>query len=1127
MSNINYPMNLSKYVNDVKWIKHRLVVGIEAALVDIKKKLIYTVDENKNVEFPADVSINGDCSLTKLFENVQHLNQLIENIESLSAIQEIIDNISTIMDQIDVIESTLTNKSDVGHKHTISDITDYIEPDLTPYAKSADIANSITTKKLNTNKISLTSSDNNTWVDAMEMYAPNLTNGNHVICNLGKKFGKGNSGHIGYKYSTKESECGLVFGLHSYGDIVTITNNKLISTVPINVNTNKDGAPVEVRYQGTLAKNKFIRYMIGDNVGQSVFAYGHDDKNTPYLYIKLYGKFATICMYSNSIVFNTRTICDDVLIARNIAEDNETRLAACETNIDSLSADLETSLATKANIADIETSITTKKLRINAPVTTNESWNHGIELYAPDLVNDTRILIDMGKKEGAGFSGHIGYKYNTTGSAIVMGLFNHGDIVTVAADKLTSTVPIEASNIKADNETRLAACETTLTNKSDVGHTHTTSEITDMGTSITTKALNTNYISLTPSGNKTWVDAIDMYAPNLTNGNHVVINIGKVHGKGSCGYIGYKYSTTESNSGIVFGLHSCDDIVTITNNKLISTVPIEASNIKADNETRLVTCETSLTNKSDVGHKHTMADITDMETSITTKKLNTNNISLTSSDNVEWVIVENMFAPNLTDGNHIIFNIGKKHGKGNSGHIGYKYSTKESECGLVFGLFSCDDIVTITNNKLISTVPIEASNIKADNETRLVTCETSLTNKSDVGHTHSINDVIDLQTTLDNKANIIHTHSINDIIDLQTTLDNKSDVGHKHSINDVIDYVEPDLTPYAKSADIANSITTKALNTNLVLSTSSDNKAWVTVMRMYAPNLTDGNHIIFNIGKQFGMGTYGHIGYKYSTTESESGLVFGFNGYGDVVTITNNKLISKVPIEASNIKTDNETRLAAVESSLTNKSDVGHTHSINDVIDLQTNLDNKANVGHTHTTTDINDLETLIETKINEAKETIIDDAFKAMYPIGSIYITLNSLNDLLHESHCNADAHILYYYWHGCKWEYLDEGVFLRNGTTINPYLTVLEENGAGETGGEAEHTLTVDEMPSHNHAGPMKYDGYGVTSGKCSSGNWWETMGIATSSVNVLTPQTNGGDKPHNNLPPYLTVYMYKRIA
>ena len=41
---------------------------------------------------------------------------------------------------------------------------------------------------------------------------------------------------------------------------------------------------------------------------------------------------------------------------------------------------------------------TTKKLRINTPVTTNESWNHGMELYAPDLVNDTHILIDMGKK---------------------------------------------------------------------------------------------------------------------------------------------------------------------------------------------------------------------------------------------------------------------------------------------------------------------------------------------------------------------------------------------------------------------------------------------------------------------------------------------------------------------------------------------------------------------------------------------------------------------------------------------------------------------------------------------------------------------------------------------------------
>ena len=166
---------------------------------------------------------------------------------------------------------------------------------------------------------------------------------------------------------------------------------------------------------------------------------------------------------------------------------------------------------------------------------------------------------------------------------------------------------------------QMLAIETTLTNKSDVGHTHTTADITDMGTSITTKTLNTNHVSLTNSTNDLWLRAIETYTPNLTNGNHVVINIGKKNSKGLSAHIGYKYSSTESECGVVFGLYSYGDIVTITNNKLTSTVPIEASNITADNETRLAAVETSLTNKADVEHTHPTTDINDVETLIETK----------------------------------------------------------------------------------------------------------------------------------------------------------------------------------------------------------------------------------------------------------------------------------------------------------------------------------------------------------------------------------------------------------------------------------------------------------------------------------------------------------------------------
>lgn len=80
-----------------------------------------------------------------------------------------------------------------------------------------------------------------------------------------------------------------------------------------------------------------------------------------------------------------------------------------------------------------------------------------------------------------------------------------------------------------------------------------------------------------------------------------------------------------------------------------------------------------------------------------------------------------------------------------------------------------------------------------------------------------------------------------------------------------------------------------------------------------------------------------------------------------------------------------------------------------------------------------------------------------------------------------------------------------------------------AGSTGGEATHTLTVDEMPKHSHnlpvdknyggAAPTEYDRINLTSGIVY------TTGYASNDT--------GASQPHNNMPPYLTVYMWRRIA
>ncbi|MFR7544803.1 MAG: phage baseplate protein [Clostridia bacterium] len=74
-------------------------------------------------------------------------------------------------------------------------------------------------------------------------------------------------------------------------------------------------------------------------------------------------------------------------------------------------------------------------------------------------------------------------------------------------------------------------------------------------------------------------------------------------------------------------------------------------------------------------------------------------------------------------------------------------------------------------------------------------------------------------------------------------------------------------------------------------------------------------------------------------------------------------------------------------------------------------------------------------------------------------------------------------------------------------------------KTGGEKKHTLTTAEMPSHYHniaisggsdAGTMDrimLDGYG-------SARWYSNT------------RATGGAQAHNNMPPYITCYMWKRV-
>lgn len=126
----------------------------------------------------------------------------------------------------------------------------------------------------------------------------------------------------------------------------------------------------------------------------------------------------------------------------------------------------------------------------------------------------------------------------------------------------------------------------------------------------------------------------------------------------------------------------------------------------------------------------------------------------------------------------------------------------------------------------------------------------------------------------------------------------------------------------------------------------------------------------------------------------------------------------------------------------------------------------------------------------------LINAAKLAAWPVGSIYMSLNA-----------ASPASLF----GGTWESIGGRFLLGADATYT----------AGSTGGEAEHTLTVSEMPSHSHDWGVN----GYTNPNAGEGNW--QLSLSSAGTEVMYTGAAGGNQPHNNMPPYLAVYMWRRVS
>lgn len=159
------------------------------------------------------------------------------------------------------------------------------------------------------------------------------------------------------------------------------------------------------------------------------------------------------------------------------------------------------------------------------------------------------------------------------------------------------------------------------------------------------------------------------------------------------------------------------------------------------------------------------------------------------------------------------------------------------------------------------------------------------------------------------------------------------------------------------------------------------------------------------------------------------------------------------------------------------------------------------------------------------------------VYPVGSIYMSVN-----------NTNPGTLF----GGTWQQIQDHFLLAAGSSY----------AAGSTGGAATVTLNTNQIPAHTHgsktlSGKMSMRRFGTSDSGAdivitgpsgingiisrATTTWSGTHGVvnigsrnqSNPMVDVITVTAThehnsvGGGQAHNNMPPYLAVYVWKRTA
>lgn len=168
---------------------------------------------------------------------------------------------------------------------------------------------------------------------------------------------------------------------------------------------------------------------------------------------------------------------------------------------------------------------------------------------------------------------------------------------------------------------------------------------------------------------------------------------------------------------------------------------------------------------------------------------------------------------------------------------------------------------------------------------------------------------------------------------------------------------------------------------------------------------------------------------------------------------------------------------------------------------------NEVEISNVQPTEDTVELWVDLSENVLEESNDITTQLLEKVYPVGSIYISANRVSPQV---------------FLGGTWEPFAYGRTLVgvDDSDSSPDMDFAEPL---KTGGEKTHQLTIEEMPSHNHSIKKQVDN--------NSGN---KISVGSGSATLFyqlddTVETNntGGSQAHNNMQPYITVYMWRRIG